>query len=241
MRFAVLSIVVTGLWLSSAPSERAPLLAAQSGQAAANTLTAAEKAAGWRLLFDGKTTTGWRGYRKTEMPAGWTVENGALTRTAAAGDIVTVDQFESFELAFDWMVKAKGNSGVFYRATEDGKEVWQSAPEYQILDNQGHADGMKPETSAGSDYALHAPVKDVTRPVGQWNQARIVVRGAHVEHWLNGVKLLEYELGSPEWKALVAKSKFATYPGFGMAKRGHIAIQDHGDWVSYRNIKIRTL
>lgn len=208
---------------------------------APNTLTAAEKAAGWQLLFDGKTTAGWRGFRKTEMPAGWTIENGALTRTAAASDIVTVDQFENFELAFDWMVKPASNSGVFYRVTEDSTAVWHSAPEYQILDNAGHEDGKKAETSAGSIYALYAPARDVTRKPGEWNQARIVVKGAHVEHWLNGVKLVECEIGSPDWNARVMQSKFKAYPQFAKAPRGFIAIQDHGDWVSYRNIKIRLM
>ncbi len=222
-------------------AQMGPALAAAPGQGAANTLTPAEKAAGWRLLFDGATTAGWRGFKKTEMPAGWTIEAGALTRTGAGGDIVTVDQFESFELVFEWTAPARGNSGVFFHVTEDVASVWQSAPEYQILDNAGHKDGLAPETSAGADYALHAPVKDVTKPLGQWNESRIVVTGAHVEHWLNGVKLLEYELWSPDWTARVAKSKFNPYPGFGKAKRGHIAIQDHDSKVGFRNIKIRTL
>ena len=107
-------------------------------QPAANLLTPAEKAAGWRLLFDGQTTTGWRGFKKTEMPAGWTVEAGALTRSAEAGDIVTLDEFGDFELTFDWMIAPAGNSGVFGRVTEDSTAVWHSAPEYQILDNKGH-------------------------------------------------------------------------------------------------------
>jgi len=212
-----------------------------SAQRAANTLTPAEKAAGWRMLFDGETTGGWRGFKKTEMPAGWTVEAGALTRSAPAGDIVTVDEFDNFELTFDWMVAPGGNSGVFGRVTEDSTAVWHSAAEYQILDNQGHADGKKPETTAGSAYALYAPVKDVTKAPGEWNQGKIVMKGTHVEHWLNGTKLLSFELGSAEWIDLVAQSKFEAYPQFGMAPRGRIAIQDHGDQVSYRNIKIRAL
>lgn len=205
-----------------------------------NTLTEQERADGWRLLFDGKTTAGWRGFKKTEMPAGWQVVDGALTRVAEAGDIVTVDRFGSFELKFDWKIQPGGNSGVFFRVTEDADAVWHSAPEYQILDNAAHRDGLKPETSAGADYALHAPTRDATRAPGEWNEARIVVHESHVQHWLNGEKIVEYELGTDDWTALVKASKFGEYPGFGRATAGHIAIQDHGDTVAYRNIKIRS-
>lgn len=209
-------------------------------QAPMNTLTEQERAAGWRLLFDGKTTAGWRGFRKTDMPAGWQAVDGALTRVASAGDIVTVDEFASFELAFEWKIAPGGNSGVFFHVTEDVEAVWHSGPEYQILDNAAHKDGLTPDTSAGADYALHAPTRDASKPAGSWNHGRIIVRGSHVEHWLNGEKIVEYELGSSDWTARVAKSKFNVYPGFGRAPKGRIAIQDHGDAVAYRNIKIRT-
>jgi hypothetical protein len=212
--------------------------AAQAGNAP-NTLTPAEQAAGWRLLFDGSTTAGWRGFKQTVMPAGWTVEAGALSRTAKAADIVTVDQFANFELVFEWKIAPAGNSGVFYRATEDSTLPWHSAPEYQILDNGGHADGKVAETSAASAYALYAPAKDVTRKAGEWNQSRITVNGTLVEHWLNGVKVVEFDMASADWNARVAKSKFATFPQFGKAARGHIGLQDHGDAVSYRSIKVR--
>ncbi|HWP99237.1 MAG TPA: DUF1080 domain-containing protein [Vicinamibacterales bacterium] len=214
----------------------------QAGSAGApNTLTEEEKAQGWRLLFDGRTTKGWRGYRQKTMPEGWQVVDGALTRVGKGGDIVTVDRFADFELRIDWKIAPGGNSGIFYRATEEEDAVWKTAPEMQILDNAAHRDGLKPETSAGSNYALHAPVKDVTRPPGEWNEARIVVRGNHVEHWLNGVKVVEYELGSPDWERRVQASKFKEHPRYGRAREGHIALQDHGDWVAFRNIKIREL
>jgi hypothetical protein len=212
-----------------------------SGQSAIPVLTAAEKAAGWRMLFDGKTTAGWRAFRGTEMPAGWTVEGGVLSRTAKAADIVSLEEFGDFELAFEWKIGAAGNSGVMYRVTEDSTAPWHSAHEYQILDNAGHADGKVPETTAASAYALYAPAKDVTKPLGQWNQARIVVKGMHVEHWLNGTKVVAFDIGSAEWTARYEKSKFAKYPQFGKAVKGRIAIQDHGDPVSYRNIRIRPL
>ena len=204
-----------------------------------NTLSAAERAAGWKLLFDGKTTSGWRGYKKTDVAAGWQVVEGALTRAAAGGDILTVDQFGSFDLMFDWKVAPGGNSGVMYRVTEEYDTPWQSGPEYQILDNAGHKDGATPETSTASDYALHAPAKDVSKKAGEWNQSRIVLAGNRVEHWLNGEKVVEYEIGSADWVERVKKSKFAKYPKFGLAASGHIALQDHGDMVAYRNIKIR--
>lgn len=217
------------------------LAAACTGRAQTppNTLSAKERADGWKLLFDGKTTNGWRGYRKKTMPDGWQVRDGALVRAATAGDIVTEQQFDNFELQFDWKVTKGANSGVFYRASEEYPAVYESAPEYQVLDNGGHPDGKSPKTSAGSNYALDAPVRDVTKPVGEWNHARIVVDGHHVEHWMNGVKLLEYELNSPKWKEEVAASKFKQWPAYGTLSKGYIAIQDHGAEVAFRSIKVR--
>jgi len=202
-----------------------------------------EATGGWRPLFDGRTLAGWRGYRKAEAPAGWQVVDGAITRVGEGGDLVTDAEFGSFELALEWKISPGGNSGIIYRVMEDSSlsYVWQSGPEYQVLDNAGHADGRDPMTSAGSDFALYAPVRDVTRPVGEWNQARIVVNGSHVEHWMNGVKLLEYELGSPEWEQRVQASKFRAMPRYGRGARGHIALQDHEAWVAYRNIRVREL
>jgi hypothetical protein len=211
-----------------------------SEDAPPNTLTEAERKAGWRLLFDGKTTSGWRPFKKAAMGGGWQAVDGALTRVGEGGDIITTDQFDDFELALDWLVGEGGNSGVFFNATESVEPIYHAAPEMQILHNAGHRDGKVPETSAGSNYALHPPVKDVTRPVGSWNSARLIVRGNHVEHWLNGVKLLEYELGSADWQARVSKSKFKEWPPYGKQTRGHIGLQDHGDRVAFRNIKIRT-
>ena len=186
-------------------------------------------------------TPQWRGYQKTELPAGWQVIDGALTRVARAGDIVSTEQFGDFELELEWMVKAAGNSGIFYRAQENTELIYHNAPEYQVLDDAGHPDGKSPLTAAGSNYALHAAPRGVVRPAGEWNQARILVQGNHVEHWLNGRKVVEYELQSSEWKALVAGSKFKAWPRYGQAARGHIGLQDHGDWVAYRNIRIRSL
>ena len=198
---------------------------------------------GWRPLFDGRTTEGWLGYRQRTMPRGWQVVDGALTRVAPAGDIVTREQFGDFELTLEWKVAPGGNSGIFYRVAEapELETVWQSGPEFQVLDDAGHRDGARPETSAGACYGLYPVPRGVVRPAGEWNDARILVAGTHVEHWLNGRKVVEYELGSADWAARVRASKFAAFPRYGREPRGRIALQDHGDWVAYRSIRIRAI
>jgi hypothetical protein len=155
------------------------------------------------------------------------------------GDIITIDQFDNFELELEWQIAEGGNSGIMYRVSEDGEEAYYTGPEYQVLDNARHADGQNPLTSAASDYGLYAPIKDVTRPIGEWNAARIVIKGNHVEHWLNDVKVVEYELGSPDWQQRVDASKFKQWPNYGRIPKGHIALQDHGSRVAFRNIRIR--
>ena len=207
-----------------------------------NTSATAAQSAGWKSLFDGKTTAGWRNYKKQTVGPGWTVVDGLLTRSGDnAGDIITADKYRNFELALDWRVAEGGNSGILYRATEDNDYIWQSAPEMQILDDERHADGKSPLTSAGSDFALYPAPRGVVHSAGQWNSARLLVNGNHVEHWLNGQKLLEYELGSSEWTEKVAASKFKTMPNYGKATEGYIGLQDHGDKVEFRNIRIRVL
>jgi hypothetical protein len=217
----------------------APDATAQNG--AANTLTAAEKAAGWKLLFDGKTVSGWRGFKTPTPPAGWKAIDGTLARAEGGGDLMTVNQYGDFELQLQWKISKGGNSGIMFHVTEEGGQTYESGPEMQVLDNAGHKDGEAPITSAGSNYAVHPPVRDVSKPVGEWNDVRLVVKGPHVEHWLNGVKVVEYDLWSADWEKRVLASKFAKMPPYGRAKRGHIAIQDHGDAVWYRNIKIKEL
>jgi hypothetical protein len=206
-----------------------------------NTLTAAEKADGWRLLFDGTPIDQWRGYRQPTLPAGWQAIDGALTRAARARDIISTDQFADFDFTFDWQIAPGGNSGVMFYVTEDGQETYFSGPEYQVLDNGAHADGKNALTSSASCYALYAPVRDVTRPVGEWNEGRILAVGGKVEHWLNGVKTVEYDMNSPAWKNKVANSKFDEWKQFGTARRGHIAIQEHGSRVAFRNLKIKEI
>jgi hypothetical protein len=194
----------------------------------------------WRSLFDGKTTAGWRGYRQKTMPEGWKVVDGALTRAGKGGDIITVDQFDDFELVLEWKVAPGANSGVFFRVTENDEIMWHAAPEIQIIDN-AYKGGLKPAQTAGANYDLHAPSKDVSRKPGEWNELRILVKGNHVEQWLNGVEVVEYEIASDDWERRVQASKFKEYPAYGRARRGHIGLQDHGDAVAYRNIRVREL
>ena len=204
-----------------------------------NTLTAAEKAAGWKLLFDGKTTAGWRGFKQAEIGPGWNVADGVLLPDPkVAHDIITTDKFENFELTFDWRISKGGNSGVMFHVIEVGDETYESGPEYQILDNSR---GEPPLEQAGGLFALYAPTMDMTRPVGEFNHARIVVDHGKVQHWLNGMMVAQYEIGSPDFKARVAASKFKAWPQFAASPGGHIALQNHGDAVAYRNIKIRVL
>jgi len=206
-----------------------------------NVLTDAERAEGWRLLFDGQTLQGWHRYHAKEPPAGWEVRNGCLARVGPGGDVATDESFANFELKLEWRVSPGGNSGIMYHVDESKNWPWETGPEFQVLDNAEHPDGHSALTSAGSNYALYAPASDVTQPVGFFNEARIVVNGRHVEHWLNGVKLLEYDLLSPDWEKLVAASKFSRMPDYGRRDTGVIVLQDHGDPVWYRNIKIRPL
>jgi hypothetical protein len=206
-----------------------------------NTLTSEEKAAGWKLLFDGKSTTGWRGFRQDTAPSGWQAVDAALTRVARGGDLMTTDQYDNFELQLEWKISEGGNSGVMYRVSETDDEAYYTGPEVQVLDNAKHRDGKDPLTSAGSCYGLYAPLKDVTRPPGAWNTLRLIVNKNHVEHWLNGTRIVEYELHSPDWEQRVQASKFKQWPNFGRVPRGHIALQEHGNQVAYRNIRIRVL
>jgi hypothetical protein len=195
----------------------------------------------WKSLL-GAEADGWRGYRKPTLPDGWKVVDGALTRVGSGGDIVyAAEQFGNFELELEWKVGPKGNSGIFYRATEETARIFENAPEFQVLDNVGHPDNKTDLTVAGANYALDAAPRDAVKPVGEWNLARIVARGARVEHWLNGRRVVAYELWSPVWEAKVKASKFVEWPSYGRARRGFIGLQDHGDWVAFRNIRIRAL
>lgn len=209
----------------------------------ANTLTAEERAAGWKLLFDGRSTQGWRNFNKRGLDRRWRVQEDSLMLFAkGGGDIVSEQQFENFELSYEWKIAPGGNSGVFFGVQEGKYDTpWRTGPEMQVLDDDAHPDGRLPSHRAGANYDLHIPKYSATKPVGSFNAARLVVNRGHVEHWLNGRKVVEYDIGSDDWKKRLAASKFASLPDYARITRGHLAIQDHGDQVWYRNIKIRTL
>ena len=202
---------------------------------------AASAQGGWTSLFDGHTTAGWRGYRMDSLPAGWQVVDGALTRVEPGDDIISGGSYANFDLTLEWKISPGGNSGIFYRASEDTDAIYWNAPEMQVLDDARHPDGHSRLTAAGSDYGLYPSPAGVVKAAGAWNAVRLVVNGNHVEHWLNGVKVVEYELGSADWVARVAASKFAPHTRYGKNTSGHIGLQDHGDWVAYRKIQIRVL
>jgi len=196
----------------------------------------------WRALFDGTSLDAWRGYKTDKVPSGWRIADGALVKDAPVGDIVSKDEFGDFELEVEWKIGEAGNSGIFYRGTEEYDHIYWSAPEYQLLDDIKATDNKTRLTCAGAAYALYPSPAGHLKPVGEWNRTRIVAKGSHVEHWLNGVKLLEYELWSPDWEAKVKSSKFAAYPNFGRAKKGHIAFQgDHTGALAFRNIRVREI
>jgi hypothetical protein len=214
-------------------------LAAQSVKP--NTLTKEEKSQGFHLLFDGRTGKGWRGYRKDALPSGWQVVDGALTRVAEGGDIVSDREYANFELRLQWKIEKGGNSGIMYRVSEDMEDTYETGPEMQVLDDANNHEGSNPLVAAGSNYGLYPAEPGHVKPAGEWNDVRIVVDGPHVEHWLNGTKVVTYELWGDDWKARVAGSKFKQWPRFGLNKSGHIALQDHDFRVSYRSIRLRTL
>jgi hypothetical protein len=204
-------------------------------------------AGSWKTLFDGHSTDAWRGYGRDAFPSGvWKVEGGELKTVPGAKDpvdIITKDTYKDFELELEWKISPGGNSGIIYRVAElpAPSQTWQTGPEMQVLDDDKHKDGKDPRTSAGALYALIAAMNKTLKPVGEWNKVRIVMKAGHVEHWLNGAKVVEYEWGSPELKDLIAASKFKEFPRFAQEAQGHVALQFHGDEVAFRNVRIRSL
>ena len=197
---------------------------------------------GWQSLFDGKTLDQWRGYSSDSTPRGWTVVDGTIEKGRGARDLMTRQQFANFELEIEWKMGKAGNSGIFYRGTTEYEHIYWSAPEYQIEDDVNADDNKTTLNRSGAAYAVYPTVDGHVKPFDEWNATRIVVNGNHVEHWLNGFKLLEYELNSPDWKARVKASKFNAWPNYGLAKKGYIAIQgDHPGTLTLRNIRIREL
>ncbi len=204
---------------------------------AASFLTAAEVREGWRSML---SMDQWRGYQSDSVPAGWSANDSMMTKTGVGQDIVTRRTYTDFELAFDWKLDERGNSGVFYRATEEYEKIYWSAPEYALLDDERHPDGRNPLTSAGAAHSLHAAPRGVVKPAGEWNSTRIVVRGPHVEHWLNGQQVATFAFGSDDFLQRVADSKFGRWPNFGKATSGVIGIQgDHRGLLAIRHLRIR--
>lgn len=196
----------------------------------------------WRVLFDGNSLAAWRGWRSRGLPRGWHVTGESLTKEGPVDDLITRRQFGNFELELEWKIGKGGNSGIFYRGTREYDHIYWSAPEYQLLDDANAPDGRNPLTSAAAAYGVYAAAPGALKPFGEWNTTRILVNGAHVEHWLNGAKVVDYELWSPDWQARVAATKFAAYPHYGLARRGYIGIQgDHAGALAVRNIRIREL
>ncbi|MEP7000356.1 MAG: DUF1080 domain-containing protein [bacterium] len=243
LRATTIALLATSLAAcSNTPAMQSASSSMSTSAAAPNTLTAAEQAAGWKLLFDGKNLDSWRGYKRADIPAGWRVADGTLTKTTPVEDIVSKEEFGDFDLMIEWKIGEAGNSGIFYRGTEEFDKIYWTAPEYQLLDDIKAADNKTRLTCAGAAYGLYPSPIGHLNPVGDWNVTRIVAKGAHVEHWLNGFKLLEYEEWSPDWEAKMKASKFAAWPKYGRMKSGHLAMQgDHNGTLSFRNIKIRAL
>lgn len=224
----ICTLLCTGFLLSSAAR----------ADSAPNTLSEAEKQAGWKLLFDGKTTDGWRNFKKPDISSGWKVEHGELVRAEkGAGNIVTAEPYKAFELKLDYKISPAGNSGLMYHVSEDVGSPPMSGPEIQIQDNKLGHDPQK----AGWLYQLYPSQEDATKPAGEWNELHILITPEKCVTWMNGVKYAEYVKGSADWNERVAKSKFAKWPEFGKATSGYICLQDHGNVVAFRNIKIRPI
>lgn len=212
-----------------------------------NVITKKEKKEGWRLLFNGTNMDGWRTY-KNKPTNSWEVVNselhckGSVTdKSDMRSDLITQDQFDNFELIVEWKISKAGNSGIMYHVTEDYDAPYLSGPEYQLIDDDGFPEKLEEWQKTGADYAMYTTTSRPTKPVGEYNLTKIVVKGGHREYWLNGAKVVEFEAWTPDWNKRKMEGKWKDAPGYGMAKTGHICLQDHGSEMWFRNIKIRKL
>ncbi len=199
----------------------------------------------WEYLFDGQTLKGWKSFQKDSI-TGWAVEDGTLAGLGLggelSGDIISEKKFDNFELSLEWKIAPGGNSGIMFHVVEEGhKYSFETGPEYQVIDDRGYPGNLQDWQKTGANYAMHDAKGAEVFPAGEWNSTRIIVNKSHVEHWLNGKKIVEYELWSEDWNQRVNNGKWKDYPDYGKAGKGHIALQDHGSRVWFRNIKIREL
>ena len=209
-----------------------------------NTLSKKEKKEGWVLLFDGTSTNGWRNYKNREAD-GWAIANGELyckeNGVSKRADLITASQYENYELQIDWKISSKKNSGIVYMVTEDNGASYESGPEYQLIDDLGYPEKLSEKQLSGANYDMQAPSVKVAKPAGEFNHTKIVINKGHVEHWLNGAKVVEYELWSKEWEQQKENSKWKNVKPYGMSKKGYIALQDHGGGIAFKNIKLKPL
>ena len=210
-----------------------------------NTLSKDELKNGWKLLFNGKDLSGWKAFQAKQI-SGWKVIDGILYNSGVGsdhgGDIITKDKYQNFELFLEWKIAPKSNSGVFYHVNEKiGNAIYESGPEYQLLDDKGWPEKLHDDQYTGSNYGMHQPQNAVVKDIKEWNQTRIVVDGTHVQHFLNGVKVVDYHLWDSDWALRKEKGKWKDYLYYGMAKKGNIGLQDHGGLVQFRNIKVREI
>ena len=215
--------------------------------APANQLTEQQKADGWKLLFDGQSLNGWNIFKGKENDT-WEVVDGTLHCKPVAdstgtkrSDLMTADMYQNFELTFDWKIPPGANSGVMFRVTEEFEVPYASGPEYQLIDDAGYPGGLKEVNQTASNYDVQAAENKKVNAIGEWNATKLIVNGNHVEHWLNGTKVVEYEIGSDDWKTRVASSKWKEFPGYAMSTTGYIDLQDHGHEVWFKNVMIKPL
>lgn len=212
-----------------------------------NNLSKTDESNGWKMLFDGASMNGWRTYQNKPADS-WSVKDGTLycagsktDKSDRRSDLITAAQFENFDLELDWKLAPQGNSGVMYMVSEEFPAAYQSGPEYQLIDDNNFPDKLEDWQKTGANYAMDAAPTAASKAIGEWNHTRIVVNKGHVEHWLNGVKVVDYQLWTDEWNKKKAEGKWKDTPGYGMSRKGHIALQDHGSEAWFKNIKIKEL
>lgn len=237
--------------MCSCQQDKSAATKTESTAPAATTSQAEKETDEWTVLFDGVSGQHWRKYGTNHFPdSGWTVKQGALVLLpkSGGGDIITKEKYQNFDLQLEYMAAKGANSGIFYLAQEvEGQAIYLSAPEYQIIDDENYikiSEGDPTVTKhhlTADNYDLQTATNKKLNPAGQWNSARIVINNGHVEHYLNGTKVVEYDLWTPEWDKMVAGSKFADWDAYGKAKEGHIGLQDHGDMIAFKNIRIKRL